>query len=394
MINFLKRNVLEPRADCGWAEKMVLNPALVADPERPGTLHMLFRAAGAYPQARIPGKPLPYPIFLGYGVSHDEGKNWDFDFSRPAMAPRLDSEYETFVKNSCRGRRMFDYANGCIEDPRLFFFEGELFLTVACRAFPPGPYWEHDDPQQCMPEWARQCQTLGRAVMQNDTVTMLYRVNLRKLAMQDYESAFQVAAPLHQPDVSDDRDVVLFPRRIMIGNKKKIVCVHRPKYPWNYQVGKKLSAPSIFFSAADTLDDFYLGKADESVLAEPEFEWERNRIGASWAPLEIKPGVWLLPYHGKQDDRVGYTQSFMVLRENGTLKMEIVSRPARRLLFADRPWEREGEFSIPCLFTCSGVILEDGMLLMGYGAADKKIGLVEAGYTELLNELARDTPMF
>ena len=283
---------------------------------------------------------------------------------------------------------MFDYANGCMEDPRLFFFEDELYLTVACRAFPPGPYWDHDDPGQCMPEWAKRC-GLGRAVTKNNTVTMLYRVNLRKLAERDYDAAFQVVAPLHQPDVSDDRDVVLFPRRIAIGNEKKIVCIHRPKYPWNYEIGKGLRSPSIFFAATNSLEDFYLGNMIGTVFAEPEFEWEKNRIGASWAPLEIEPGVWLLPYHGKQDDSIGYTQSFMIIKENGSLKMDIVSRPSGRMLYADQAWELEGEFTIPCLFTCSGVLLRNGMLLMGYGAADKKVGLVETNYVKLLNELQK-----
>ena len=152
MLDFKKRNVLEPRPNCEWAEKMVLNPAMIADPDNPTVIHMLFRATGPYPQAQIPGRPLPYPIFLGYGVSRDEGTTWEFDFSRPAMAPRLDFDFETFMENSCRNQHMFDYANGCMEDPRLFFFEDELYLTVACRAFPPGPYWDHDDPGQCMPE--------------------------------------------------------------------------------------------------------------------------------------------------------------------------------------------------------------------------------------------------
>lgn len=390
MFDFKKRNILEPRPNCDWAEKMVLNPAMIVDPDNPMVIHMLFRATGPYPQAQIPGRPMPYPIFLGYGVSRDAGITWEFDFSHPAMSPRLDFNFETFVKNSCRNQHVFDYANGCIEDPRLFFFEGELYLTVACRAFPPGPYWDHDDPKQCMPKWVKQC-NLGRAVTENDTVTMLYRVNLQKLATRDYDAAFQVIAPLHQPNVSDDRDIVLFPRKITIGNEKRIVCIHRPKYPWNYEIGKKLKSPSIFFAAANSFEDFYSGNVTETVFAKPEFEWEKNRIGMSWAPLEIESGVWLLPYHGKQDDNIGYTQSFMIIKENGSLKMDIISRPSQRILYADQAWELDGEFTIPCLFTCSGVLLKNDTLLMGYGAADKKIGLVETNYTKLVYGLQNHT---
>ena len=115
--------------------------------------------------------------------------------------------------------------------------------------------------------------------------------------------------------------------------------------------------------------------------------WEANRIGASWPPIELEPGLWLFPYHGKQDDRVGYTQSFMLLRENGTLHPDILVRPGERLLFADQPWELEGEFTIPCLFSCSGVRMPDGRLLMGYGAADKKVGLASVDFDELVRFL-------
>ena len=87
MATFRKRCVLVPREGCVWADKMVLNPAMVADPDAPGTIHMLFRATGPYPQAQVDGKPLPYPIFLGYGVSHDSGENWSLTSPAPPCRP-------------------------------------------------------------------------------------------------------------------------------------------------------------------------------------------------------------------------------------------------------------------------------------------------------------------
>lgn len=388
MLNFTRRKLLGPQGNCPWANQMVLNPAMIADPADPETLHMLFRATGAWAQAQIPGKPLPYPIFLGYAVSRNRGQDWDFDFSRPALAPRLEYDRKRFIARSFRAGRMFDYANGCIEDPRLFYFENQLYLTVACRAFPPGPYWEHDDPVQCMPEWALTDEmSCGRAVSENRTVTMLYRVDLARLAQRDYDRAFAVVAPLHRGDLSDDRDVVLFPRRLRIAGRERIVCLHRPKTPWSYPVGAGLDRPSIFMALGDALDDFYCGRASNFVLAVPEFPWEANRIGASFAPIETRPGEWLLPYHGKQDDRVGYTQSFMLLRECSEGIPRIVARPRARLLYATEPWELEGEFTVPCLFTCSGIRLSDGTLLMGYGAADQKIGLLSVNWDALLKRL-------
>ena len=240
-----------------------------------------------------------------------------------------------------------------------------------------------------MPDWVQKSD-LNVAIKENYTVTLLYKVSLEALRKREYEKAFILIAPLHEPVISDDRDVLLFPRRLEINGKRKIVCIHRPKFPWHYEIGKELAAPSIFLAAADKLENFSQpGKVERIVFAKAEFEWEANRIGASFPPLELAPGEWLLPYHGKQDDKVGYTQSFMILRENGTLALDIVKRPAERLLYADEPWELEGEFTIPCLFSCSGVILDNGELLMGYGAADKKIGLVSTGFQELIDYLKK-----
>ncbi len=383
-----KRRILTAVPGSPWAGKMVLNPAMAADPAHPETIHMLFRATGPGERWRQPGQPAPYPIFLGYGVSRDGGKSWDFDTASPAMAPALEYAPERLMTRDAAGRECVNYANGCIEDPRLFEFEGALYLTVACRTFPPGPYWEHDDPVQCMPEWARDPDSgLGRAVLENSTVSLLYRVDLAALAARDYPNAFGFIAPLHPPDVSDDRDVVLFPRRLVIDGKPRIVCLHRPKHPWHYAIGRELKLPSIFIAAADELTDFARTDIRREVYAAPSFPWEANRIGASWAPLETAPGEWLLPYHGKQDDRVGYTQSFMLLTERASGFPKIAVRPAERLLYADLDWELEGDFTIPCLFTCSGLSRPDGRLLMGYGAADNCVGLVDVDYAGLLASL-------
>ena len=45
------------------------------------------------------------------------------------------SNRQEFDDKLLRNGKMFDYSNGCIEDPRLFYFENQLYLTVACRAF-------------------------------------------------------------------------------------------------------------------------------------------------------------------------------------------------------------------------------------------------------------------
>ena len=204
---------------------------------------------------------------------------------------------------------------------------------------------------------------------------------------QKYEKSFELIAPLHQGDVSDDRDVVLFPRRLKINGKERIVCIHRPKEPWNYEIGKNCSAPSIFLALGDDFTDFCNGNAEEFLFAVPEYPWEANRIGASCAPMELEDGKWLLPYHGKQDDIVGYTQSFMILDEQKQGLPKIIFRPEERLLYADQEWEFEGDFTIPCVFTCSMIVQKNGNVLMGYGAADRVVGIAECEFQALLDRL-------
>ncbi len=367
---------------------MVLNPAFVPDP-RSDRLHMLFRASGPWPHMQRPGQPLPYPIFLGYAFSDDGGETWEADFSRPALAPALEQDADKLWITTSDGRRTLNHANGCIEDPRLFWLEGELYLTCACRMFPPGPYWTGTELTCCMPEWARDpSHGLGMAVTSNVTVSVLYRVDLDALSAGRYEDAFTYITHLTDPEKGDNRDVYLFPRKLVIDGRPQYVCMHRPWTPDAYEVGAGVDKPSMFLAAADELTDLATPKARQHVLATPKFDWEANRVGGSFPPIELGDGHWLVSYHGKADGSVGYTQSFMILQEQDRGFPRIRHRCSDRLLYARLPWELEGKFLTPCLFTCAGWVI-DGELVMSYGAADTKAGIVRVEFDELIATVRR-----
>lgn len=133
---YLNKPALEPVPGCDWAEKMVLNPAIIKDPDS-NEIHMLFRATGPWPQKRRAGCHDPYPIFLGYARSKDAGETWDADFSRPALAPALGYEEHELYITDIHGNKVRNYANGCVEDPRIFYIEEELY--VGC--LPPVSPW-------------------------------------------------------------------------------------------------------------------------------------------------------------------------------------------------------------------------------------------------------------
>lgn len=384
--NYADRPALVPQEGVDWADTMVLNPAIIRDPHS-SRLHMLFRATGPWPQRQIPGKPLPYPIFLGYAFSDDSGQTWSADFTRPALAPNLAYDQAGLYIQNDAGRRVVNYANGCIEDPRLMAIDGTLYLTVACRMFPPGPYWEHDEPTQCSPDWIKNPeQPFGTAARTNLTVSVLYKVDLGALKEGRYQQAFSYVTHLTDPDAGDNRDVFLFPEKLMIDDKLCYVMIHRPRESQHFPGGRPGTPPMMYLAAAENLEDFPTTKAQHQILAEPAFEWEGNRIGGSMPPIEITQGQWLLGYHGKKDDIMGYTQSFMILEqsENGWLRVR--HRCPERLMYARQQWELQGRFRIPCIFSCSAVLADD-TLIIGYGAADERVGVASVSFTELLKTL-------
>ncbi len=380
--------VLTPQPGCPWADQMVLNPAFVADPHS-NRLHMLFRASGPWPQMQRPGQPLPYPIFLGYAFSDDGGVTWQPDFSRPALAPALEQEPDKLFITTADGRRVLNHANGCIEDPRLFWLDGELYLACASRLFPPGPYWEGTELTCCTPAWATEGKhDLGKAATWNCTVSVLYRVDLKALAAKRYEQAFEYVTHLTDPEKGDNRDAYLFPRRLSIDGRDQYVCFHRPWDPGLYAEGRGVTLPSMFLAAADDINELATPAARQHLLATPRFDWETNRIGGSFPPIELGHGQWLVSYHGKADGNVGYTQSFMILQEQDRGFPVIRHRCSDRLLYARQPWELSGKFPTPCLFTCAGVKI-GSELVMSYGAADTKVGVARVDFDELVEHVRR-----
>ena len=385
-ITIQKKNapILVPKQGCSWADTMVLNPAMIPDPENPDCYHMLFRATGPYPEKRVEGQPLPYPIFLGYAVSHDRGETWDADFENPALAPTLNMQKDAIKRINRAGEQVVNHANGCIEDPRLFPFEGGLYLTTACRMFPPGPYWENDEPMQCAPEWAKSGDhDLGKAASENYTVNVLWEVNLDELKARHYAEAFVYVEQITNAEFGENRDVFPFPERFMIDGEKQVVMIHRPVTPAALPGGVEPNLPCIYFSHATDLKTFAKPRCSQHLMAAPLFDWEDERVGASTAPIRISESEWLLPVHGKKDKVMGYSQSFVILEDVEGSFPKIKHRCPERLFVADTDWEQPKKFTIPCVFT-TGAFIDGDNLVMSYGAADELCGLCRTNLNDLL----------
>ena len=385
-----RRLITGPITDCPWANEMVLNPGVIQDPHTQ-RIHMLFRATGDGQAQGQPADPSwPYPIYLGYACSDDAGQSWTFDTEQPALAPTLATTPDALVMEDAFGRQTPNFANGCIEDPRLFWFEGQCHLIVACRVFPPGAYWRIDDPMQLAPGWAKQPgHQLGRGASDNVTVNLLYRVDLDALSQRQYTQAFQYITHLTDPEFGENRDVLLFPRRLRIQGQSKVACLHRPWEPHHYPGGTRQMKPSIWLSLADSIEQLATPQAEQHLIAEPRFEWENNRIGASAPPIEIEPGRWLISYHGKQDTTVGYTQSMMILEEHPDTVMHIRHRCSDRLLIPHEPWEQPGKFTTPCLFVTAILPQGQSPCQIYYGAGDERLGVAECDLKQLIKHVQR-----
>lgn len=375
-----RKKLLSPIKGSDWASEMVLNPAMILDPNT-SKIHMLFRATGPYSAALLPGKPMPFPIFLGYGFS-ENGYDFQFDLTKPALAPQLCYDKDKIrIVNKCN-LDVVDYANGCIEDPRLQFIEGICYMTVACRMFPPGPYWEKDDPVQCMPEWAKGDEN-PYGTQRNPTVNVLYRVNLHSLECGDYENAFEYITHLTNPYYGEDRDVVFFPKRMMVNGELCYIMLHRPVCPNNYS-GIEETRPSMFIAAAKEFADFATDHCVErKLIMSPTQAWQENRVGASTPPIDVGDGYWLLNYHGKQNDEIGYGQSFMLFKEQEN-SMPVVDQICEdKLISVEADFEHPSKFKTPCVFF-TGMVKHEEDLLISYGAADEHVGIMKVDYQKLM----------
>jgi predicted GH43/DUF377 family glycosyl hydrolase len=87
-------------------------------------------------------------------------------------------------------------------------------------------------------------------------------------------------------------------------------------------------------------------------------------------------------------NKIGYAQSFAIVRERANDFPVVTHRCPERLMYASEAWEQPKLFPTPCLFTTAGVVI-DGTLIMGYGAADQYIGTARVKLSELTDHVRK-----
>ena len=168
----------------------------------------------------------------------------------------------------------------------------------------------------------------------------------------------------------EDKDAALFP--VKFGGRWAML--HRP-------VARTLMfGANIWLSFSPDLKHW--GDHQEIIRARMGGWWDANKIGLCAPPMETKDG-WLILYHGVRSTasgsiyRLGLT---MLDMENPT---KIIRRTEEWIFGPKAHYEREGDVD-DVVFPC-GWINKDGKIYMYYGAADSRICLATADFSDVLD---------
>jgi len=167
-----------------------------------------------------------------------------------------------------------------------------------------------------------------------------------------------------------DKDAVLFPEKI------------RGKYAMLHRLDPDVQI--IYFDSFKELQDDnfwrdYIKNIEEHVFMRQRHKWEDLKIGAGAVPVKTPYG-WLLIYHaieGPYEKRVYRAAAALADFE---LKNE--KRLEKPLFEPEFEWEKVG--SVPDVVFPTGAIVDNGKLLVWYGAADTRIGLAEIDFEQLM----------
>jgi len=219
------------------------------------------------------------------------------------------------------------YESYGIEDPRITLIEGTFYITYS-------------------------------AISEYGICTAL-------LSTKDFVS-FRREGNVFHPD---NKDVVIFPRRI----GGKYYALHRPSCS---HYGK----PEMWIAESD---DLRLWGNHRHLIGVREGEWDGGRIGAGAVPFEIEEG-WLEIYHGADADN-RYCLGALLLDKDEPWK--VVARSALPFMEPEEAFEVEGFFG-NVIFPC-GVLVENRIVKMYYGASDTSVGYAEIPLDDLVAHLVR-----
>ena len=314
------------------------------------------------------------------GVIYDEGRFYMYERAAGGLRPFICAvgmlESDDGVHFTPRPEPVFTPAMcgsqyGSVQDPRVTRIGDTYYMTFAYRPFAwsshPTAVGVPESHQTDFPGFdgdPRKNQTRSGIAVSRD------RVN------------WQLHSWATSPEI-DDRDVILFPEKVLGGKKWAIL-----RRPLPY-VEASHKAPMIGGIKISFSDDLRNWSEPETVI-DPAFSWEPNRIGGATPPLRTPHG-WLTLYHGVETvearrKRVIYRLGGMLLDLDDPRK--VVARCPDFLMEPETYYERFGAY-IPNVIFPTANFVKDDLLWLYYGVCDTAIALATVPLADLVTHILR-----
>jgi predicted GH43/DUF377 family glycosyl hydrolase len=338
LLTTTKLGIILTKTDSAFEAEGVLNPAVIKVND---TIHLFYRAVAKENYSTIGYCKLTSPLLV-------QSRN---------IAPLLYAEA--------------DYEQHGLEDPRIVLIDGLYYLT----------YTAYDG-----------VNALGALATSIDLITwQKHGIIVPQITYDEFFSlangandegkkyerynSFQKSDDDESKKLIWDKNFVLFPRKI----NSKFYFMHRirPEIQIVVEVESLNSLTNEFWK------DYFINFKNYVVLS-PKYQHELSYIGCGCPPIETELG-WIVIYHGVRDSIKGYIYSACAaLLDLHNPRIEIARLPYP-LFFPEKSWELKGEVNNVCFPT--GVVLENELLYIYYGAADERIAVASLNINELLKEL-------
>jgi len=334
IVRYKNNPVIAPDSSIAWMSRRTMNPGVWYDGK---IFHMVFTASGdAF---------MDKALCLGYAWSKN-GK--DFTIRKePFIIP---SENE------------MDFDHGTIDDARITKIDDIYYITYAARSFNNILFRNG----------------MRRKNNPNDNPT--WTENFRRVGLattRDFKS-YNKMGPLTS-ELFSDANVIFFPEKI----KGRYAVLHRPSpfIPNTQQIARNTDFVfQIRLAYTDDLINWY----DDTVVAEPEYEWENQKIGGAGVPIKTDEG-WLTIYHGVYygpDVHIRtYRVGVMLLDLENPSK--IIARSPDFIMEPEKEYEQFGNHN-NVVFPCANPVV-DGIIHIYYGAADTSCCLATVSLRDLLD---------
>ncbi len=326
---------MSPNPNTPWEKEGVFNPAVV---RVNGEVIMLYRAVGEKDS---------YTSRLGLAKSKD-GIKFERVSNRPAFEPG-----ETFNKWG-------------VEDPRITQIGDDFFVTYVA-----------------VPE-----RVMLYGVAYPRTTPLETSIGLLKTRdFKNFENLGVIS-----PKDSDNKDTVLFPRKI----NGKYCMLHRPNrwhkawcdhlkvngelLNWPCNLDTLSDNPGIWLSWSNDLKSW----GDHKMVLSTSHKVD-SKLGAGIPPIETPDG-WIVIYHHVvfTDNRDSFIYSVRAALLDLNDPTKVIGKLPYDIMIPEMPYEREQVSSI--IFPSGGYVDGD-KLFVYYGASDRYICLATGSLSELLSEL-------